>query len=113
MPGVALRTPLLARVGAWGAVPAGCAADAHGPRAAPEARFKVRRVPRDVPWGDEADPVPGACVAAPGCVTHGMLPRKLHHCVVRKGTAVFAKHEPEQAPDVLIRAPHSRQETRG
>jgi len=52
-------------------------------------------------------------VATPGCVTHGIMPRKLWHRIASKGTAIFAKGEPERAPDVLIRALNSRQETRG
>lgn len=69
---------------------------------------------RDVQLGAEADPARGAArVATPERVTHGIMPGKLHHHIARKGTAVFTKHEPEQAPDVLIGALRSQQEARG
>lgn len=117
--GVALRTPLLARAGgqaaspgARGAVPAGSAGDAPGR----EQLLRHRRrggVSPAVQLGAGADPTQGARVATPGCVTHRIMPRKLHHRIAREGTAVFTKHEPEQAPDMLIRVSDSWQETRG
>lgn len=75
------------------------------------AREVWRVSPHDVQLGAEADPARAACVAMPGFVTHGIMPRKLHHRIARKGTAIFTKHEPKQAPDMLITALGSQQET--
>lgn len=119
MPGGGPAHPAAGQGGWPGSLPGspGCCAcwlgaDAPGLRAVTEAQFRRWCVPRDVQLGAEADPAQGARVATPGCVTHGIMPRKLHHRIARKGTAVFTKHEPERAPDVLITPLDSRQETR-